>query len=577
MTDTTGLIVQGDEKDNQLNARIEWDQAGNSNVYNVIYGAGGDDSLSAGFDFDQFSQYGLELLGEDGDDTLVGGSEGINTLSGGDGDDTIHVWGGQDVIDGGVGKDVLSVDGPVTLSTANFTISGIEEIDFGVSRVVADDLDLSPYALRQTGHGSRAQLLFKHQAHVEGLDFVGRRWDLQGWSGDDLFDVSSSHPSFLIDGGAGNDTIVGGDASDRLLGNFGDDSIVGGAGNDWIYDKQGINTIHGGDGNDSITAAQNAGLITGDAGNDEFDVLQRNRGDGNETLVLDGGAGNDDFKFRGAVGNMHISGGEGRDTLTLQSDSNFALAQLDGIEKLRLLDGARLTIAADALNQFQSVDADVVNIRLSSCGSFIWHARGHGYGYITGSTQDDHMDLSGSRMHWQINGGDGNDRVIGGIGINILDGGNGDDGLSGYGREDHLTGSSGNDTIRGYGKDDTLEGGIGNDAIYGYGHKATLNGDDGDDTLVAMYGLDYMHGGDGNDTFAFSDYTGGAIVYDFNKLGHDVLDFSRVTSIADFHDLMSHHIKTLDNVRAVFIVFGGSEIAIADVSTADLHASDFHF
>lgn len=65
-----------------------------------------------------------------------------------------------------------------------------------------------------------------------------------------------------IEGGAGNDQIGGGGASDTLVGNAGNDSIAGhggndyfdgGAGDDVLFDVTGVNVFHGGGGNDKAT------------------------------------------------------------------------------------------------------------------------------------------------------------------------------------------------------------------------------------------------------------------------------------------------------------------------------------
>ena len=79
-----------------------------------------------------------------------------------------------------------------------------------------------------------------------------------------------------LNGGDGNDTILGTNDADLIGGQMGDDSVLAGGGDDRIF---------GGEGDDILTAGQ---------GND----------------VIDGGTG-DDFIF-GALGNDTATGGEGR-------------------------------------------------------------------------------------------------------------------------------------------------------------------------------------------------------------------------------------------------------------------------
>ena len=98
-----------------------------------------------------------------------------------------------------------------------------------------------------------------------------------------LIDAEASE----LDGGAGDDTLIGANDKDVLRGLGGNDSIDGGDGND---------TINGGEGNDTVRGQGGDDVIEGDAGEDS----------------LDGGSGNDTVKD---VGVSTIRGGDGNDTL----------------------------------------------------------------------------------------------------------------------------------------------------------------------------------------------------------------------------------------------------------------------
>ena len=158
---------------------------------------------------------------------------------------------------------------------------------------------------------------------------------IQGNSLDNLikaYDSTSAGAS--IDGGAGNDTLLGGDWSDSLLGGAGNDSIdagsagqdavdggsgddtivthsaatvVGGAGNDLLTAKGGTLNGYGGAGNDTLTSVAGNDELFGEGGND---VLSSGAGDD----LLDGGSGND--KLNGGDGSDVLIGGAGADTLT---------------------------------------------------------------------------------------------------------------------------------------------------------------------------------------------------------------------------------------------------------------------
>jgi Ca2+-binding RTX toxin-like protein len=58
-----------------------------------------------------------------------------------------------------------------------------------------------------------------------------------------------------IDGGPGNDTLTGGNASDVILGGDGDDEISGGAGNDFLVGGNGRNLLSGGFDKDTLVAS----------------------------------------------------------------------------------------------------------------------------------------------------------------------------------------------------------------------------------------------------------------------------------------------------------------------------------
>lgn len=99
----------------------------------------------------------------------------------------------------------------------------------------------------------------------------------------------------VIDGGAGDDTILAG---------AGGDTITGGAGNDLIDGDTGEDVIDGGAGNDTITAGTGDDIVTGGAG---ADVITG--GAGADTLL-----GRDDRDvFLGASPGDFIDGGEGGD------------------------------------------------------------------------------------------------------------------------------------------------------------------------------------------------------------------------------------------------------------------------
>ncbi|MBM80484.1 MAG: hypothetical protein CMJ78_07815, partial [Planctomycetaceae bacterium] len=94
---------------------------------------------------------------------------------------------------------------------------------------------------------------------------------VSGGDGDDRVEGSEDGDSLL--GGAGNDTLVGNAGNDSMLGGDGDDSLVGGAGRDAINGGVGNDTGLGQGGADTIVGGGGSDSIRGDAGNDRLSSL----------------------------------------------------------------------------------------------------------------------------------------------------------------------------------------------------------------------------------------------------------------------------------------------------------------
>lgn len=107
----------------------------------------------------------------------------------------------------------------------------------------------------------------------------------------------------------------------------------------------------------------------------------------------------------------------------------------------------------------------------------------------------------------QFYGEDGNDRLGGASGRDLLDGGPGDDNITGGSGRDRLRGGPGDDQLFGNSGNDNLHGGDGNDLLVGGSGNDYEAGDNGDDTLredTAPNGSDSLNGNAGNDTVDYS-------------------------------------------------------------------------
>ena len=314
--------------------------------------------------------------------------------------------------------------------------------------------------------------------------------------------------SDVISGSSANDKILGLGGNDALSGGEGNDQIEGGAGDDLIGGGTGSDHILGGDGDDYISSSATLRVRQRSKADDSWSppagqqvitqgarwgiYYDGQRGviwdsanfpEGTDGDVVDAGAGND--RVIASNGEDRVQGGAGDD-------------RIDGLGGNDVLEGndGKDTIYGDGTSSaggFTSVDDAL-----------------HGADFIDGGVGDD-----------KLLGQGGNDDVYGGAGDDKLWGdGSGKKGDfayldPSYSGNDYLDGEDGNDYLEGGGKDDILYGGAGNDELWGdtdVGNVATaqanaavwgndyLDGEDGDDQLVGGGKDDILYGGAGNDT-----------------------------------------------------------------------------
>ncbi|MEP3247443.1 MAG: hypothetical protein ABJN40_09065 [Sneathiella sp.] len=343
---------------------------------------------------------------------------------------------------------------------------------------------------------------------------------LLGGGGNDFFDVlyggdgSDSHNDYL-DGGAGNDVMDGQSGGDVLIDDQGQDMMIGGTGTDIIFGRRDPieDTMDGGFGNDLVsgdeldTNAQLQALIGKGSGTGDLLV-------GDETLF--GGFGNDNFPtlasaalFAGGFGNDGFGNPQDymRDIIVAGDDSdiiygdNAGLAFDFGPEDISSF---YFTIAS-SFNPYEFAFAYRNSVQWNYGGADLIYGGG-GNDLIFGQGGDDgivagsgHDLVAGGSGNDKIEGNDGADSLYGDTGADTIYGGAGSDYMEGNEDADLMYGGTGNDQMSGGNDADIMYGDAGNDTMTGDAGDDRMSGGDGNDTMDGGTGNDRMSGGDGND------------------------------------------------------------------------------
>ena len=308
---------------------VDWITGGTGG--DVLWGRGGDDHLDGGSGNDQ-------LDGGIGNDTILGGS-GNDQLQGSWGADRLDGGAGVDTVNGGDGSDVLvgSGDGD-TLLGGNWAPAGAPDtVDYsaatgGVRVLLSTSIENNSTELHFDGTRGYAHVI--GSAQVSGMSTTDTLININGVIGSAFDDYLSDSSSFAFDeilnGGAGNDTLVshGG-------GNYGystHDTLIGGSGNDTyllsIYEltddnltiveaaDEGTDTVEITGGSAHFTLAANVENVSGGVWaklNVTGNTLDNHLSAGNDADILNGGGGND--WLDGGLGDDVLNGGDGNDLL----------------------------------------------------------------------------------------------------------------------------------------------------------------------------------------------------------------------------------------------------------------------
>jgi Ca2+-binding RTX toxin-like protein len=409
--------VNGNSGNDSLIGSVSRDSLSGGDDNDTLEGNGNNDTLDGGNGNDS-------LNGGAGNDSLVGGA-GNDSLIGGNGNDLLVGDTGRDslygeadddgfdlnsvtditnwVIDGGTGNDGVDLIQGVLQLGSNLPFINMELLDTFFTEfvgTVGDDFyDFRPFntfsptfnqtlAIYSLNAGSGADTVFTSNAILSGRIDIGSYQNMvNGEAGNDslvgsvsLDSLSGGDDNDTLEGNGDNDTLNGGNGNDSLVGGDGNDSLVGGAGNDTLIGGTGIDTLNGGNGKDNIRSDGDSGTYKGDAGNDiMFSGL------GGETM--DGGTGID------LIDHTVFSG-------------DYVFNMVTGLTNF----------GAESYTNFENVNMGAGNDR-----------------------------VTGSIVANRINGGAGNDSLFGDSGSDTLIGGVGNDTLIGGLGTDRLTGNGGAD------------------------------------------------------------------------------------------------------------------------------------
>lgn len=187
-------------------------------------------------------------------------------------------------------------------------------------------------------------------------------------------------------------------------------------------------------------------------------------------LIIDGGAGNDDFWNMEEVDftqGLHIFGGAGDDYVDEFSGNNIIYGGA-GNDAIKLGNGNNIINGGagddDIYRDTRNNSGNGNNLIIGGSGKD-WIRCGNGHNIIFGGNGDDDIHCGDGNNY--IDGGAGNDDILSGTGDDIILGGSGDDEIRVKGGNNLLLGEDGADHISGGTGSDIIDGGAGVDDIYG--------------------------------------------------------------------------------------------------------------
>lgn len=353
---------------------------------------------------------------------------------------------------------------------------------------------------------------------------VGGDVTITGGLGDDIITGGPGHDNLdggggndVIDGLGGNDVITGGDNDDEIHGGDGNDNLSGGSGNDTIHAGTGNNVVSDGSGNDTIDLSQNSVAVSYTTGGGNDTVIGTPFND-----VLNGGSGTDRLEGRGGSdqidgngGADQLFGGDDSDTIVWDPGDGSDLVEGETGTDVMVFNGSGgaevFTLSAvgarlELLRDVGGIDMDVAGVEQVNLNAL---------GGADAATVNDLTQTEVQVVNVNVGAGDADGVAVNGrtVADNLLvtaaagvvktAGLEYDVNVSAATAADTLTvnGNDGDDSIKAAAGVEAviaivLNGGNGNDSLSA---DATLNGGADNDVLVGGAGNDALNGGDGDD------------------------------------------------------------------------------
>ncbi len=352
------------------------------------------------------------------------------------------------------------------------------------------------------------------------------RIDVAAGGGNDAVRIDESNGAFTattpttIDGGSGNDTILGGSGAE---------SLIGGSGNDVVDGNGGADRIDLGSGDDRFVWDPGDGSDT------------VNGGVGQDSMAFNGSAAAEQFRLSADGSHARFTRDVGAITMDLVRIEQVDVASVGGND----------TLTVDDLT---GTDVRTVNNDLADTLGGTTPGAGTAETIVNATAGNDNIVAAGSAGAAQVSGLAAQVNVLHGdptrdqLGIFALDG------------NDRVDASG----LRADALKLGVDGGAGDDTILGGAGADVLRGGDGDDVIDGNQGADIALLGAGDDRFVWDPGDGSDTVE--GQLGHDAMTFNGANAAEQFT-------VSANGARVAFLRdVGAIDMDLAGVEEIDLNA-----